>query len=70
MSTPAPSPRRPPTIGVFGAGSIGCYVGGALAAAGADVVLVARSRVRDELAAHGLTVVALDGTARRAPTDL
>ncbi|MDB4928650.1 MAG: panE1 [Myxococcaceae bacterium] len=68
MSTP-PAPGHRFTVGVLGAGSIGCYVGGALAAAGTDVVLVARGRVRDELAAHGLTVVALDGTARLAPTD-
>ena len=44
-------------IGVVGAGSIGCYVGGKLLAAdAADVVLVGRERLRDELVAHGLTV--------------
>ena len=42
-------------VGVAGAGSIGCYVGGALAASGTDVVLVGRERQRDELRAHGLT---------------
>lgn len=49
-------------IGVFGAGSIGCYVGGRLAAKGADVVLVARQRVKDEIDRFGLTAV--DGAAR------
>ncbi|MGH3738516.1 MAG: 2-dehydropantoate 2-reductase [Micromonosporaceae bacterium] len=44
------------TICVFGAGSIGCYVGGRLAAAGADVVLVGRERLRAEVARHGLTL--------------
>lgn len=55
-------------IGVMGAGAVGCYVGGALAAAGEDVVLVGRDRVRAELAAHGLTVVTLEGASRVAPT--
>jgi 2-dehydropantoate 2-reductase len=39
---------------VYGAGSIGCYVGGRLLAAGADVRFIGRPRVADELAAHGL----------------
>ncbi|MBE7452224.1 MAG: 2-dehydropantoate 2-reductase [Kofleriaceae bacterium] len=44
-------------IAVIGAGSIGGFVGGKLLAADvADVVLVGRPRLRDELAAHGLTV--------------
>ena len=42
------------TIAVMGAGSIGCYVGGRLAAAGADVVLIGRERLGRELAEHGL----------------
>lgn len=37
-------------IAVFGAGSIGCYVGGRLAAAGAEVVLIGRARMREALA--------------------
>lgn len=44
------------TIAVMGAGSIGCYVGGRLAASGADVVLIGRERLARELAAHGLRV--------------
>ena len=42
-------------VAVFGAGSIGCWVGGRLASGGADVTLVGRARVIDELAS-GLTV--------------
>ncbi|GAB3839547.1 2-dehydropantoate 2-reductase [Kribbella italica] len=42
------------TIAVYGAGGIGCYVGGRLVAGGADVVFVGRQRVGDELAEHGL----------------
>ncbi|TDR48737.1 ketopantoate reductase [Tahibacter aquaticus] len=41
-------------IAVMGAGSIGCYVGGRLAAAGADVVLIGRERLAREIARHGL----------------
>jgi 2-dehydropantoate 2-reductase len=44
-------------IGIVGAGSIGCFVGGKLLATNAaDVVLVGRPRVRDEIAAHGLII--------------
>jgi 2-dehydropantoate 2-reductase len=50
-------------IAVFGAGAIGCWVGGRLAAGGADVTLIGRARVMDELAG-GLTTTELDGPAR------
>ena len=43
-------------ICIVGAGSIGCYVGGRLLAAGADVALVGRARIGNELSAHGLTL--------------
>ena len=52
-------------IAVFGAGAIGCWIGGALAAGGADVTLIGRPRVLDEVAA-GLVVSDLDGSERRA----
>jgi 2-dehydropantoate 2-reductase len=51
-------------IAVFGAGSIGCWVGGRLAAGGAEVVLIGRPRVMDEVAQHGLRVSDLDGYDR------
>jgi 2-dehydropantoate 2-reductase len=54
-------------ICVYGAGSIGCYVGGRLAAAGADVVLVGRRRFAEETALHGLTLTDLHGTELRVP---
>ena len=47
-------------IAVFGSGNIGCWVGGRLAAGGADVTLIGRPRVMDELAS-GLRVTDLDG---------
>ncbi|MEO8554897.1 MAG: 2-dehydropantoate 2-reductase [Kofleriaceae bacterium] len=45
-------------IAVFGAGAIGCWVGGRLATGGADVTLIGRPRVLDELR-DGLTVTEL-----------
>ena len=41
---------------VMGAGSIGCYLGGRLAAAGREVAFVGRPRVLRALARHGLTL--------------
>src|SRR5262249_28098321 len=46
-------------IGVFGAGSIGCYLGGRLLAAGHDVVFV--RRLRAEIADHRLTLTGSEG---------
>jgi 2-dehydropantoate 2-reductase len=53
------------TIGVAGAGSIGCFVGGMLAAAGRRVALLARPRVIGEIEAHGLRLTSFDGLDRR-----
>jgi len=52
-------------IGVFGAGSIGCYLGGRLIAAGHDVVLV--GRMGAEVAAHGLTLTDYQGYRQTLP---
>jgi 2-dehydropantoate 2-reductase len=52
---------RPLRISVFGAGSIGCYVGGRLAAAGAEVTLIGRERVGAEIREHGLRLTDLHG---------
>jgi 2-dehydropantoate 2-reductase len=52
---------------VMGAGSIGCYLGGLLAAAGEEVHFVARARVMAALRAHGLRVTDLDGHDRSLP---
>jgi 2-dehydropantoate 2-reductase len=56
-------------VGVFGAGAIGCYIGGKLAASGVDVVFVARARTKAELEADGLTAIDLDGTEQRVPKE-
>jgi 2-dehydropantoate 2-reductase len=42
------------TIAVYGAGGIGCYVGGRLAATGTPVTLIGRQRLAGEIAEHGL----------------
>jgi 2-dehydropantoate 2-reductase len=47
-------------IAVFGAGAIGCWVGGRLSTGGAQVTLIVRRRMRDDLAA-GVTTTDLDG---------
>lgn len=57
-------------VGVLGAGSIGCYVGGRLVAAGTDVTFVGRRRVVDELTRHGMTLSDRRGTVTVAPGDL
>ncbi|NNG40541.1 2-dehydropantoate 2-reductase [Flexivirga sp. ID2601S] len=46
---------------VFGAGSIGCYVGGRLAAAGVPVTLVGRDSMR-RVTAGGMRLQAIDGS--------
>lgn len=53
-------------IGIFGAGSIGCHVGGALAAAGLAPVLVGRASMGERLA-DGIVVTRYDGTEPIAP---
>jgi 2-dehydropantoate 2-reductase len=52
-------------ICIAGAGSIGCFVGGMLAAAGREVSLLARPRIVDEIHRHGLRLTSVDGINRR-----
>jgi 2-dehydropantoate 2-reductase len=49
------------TIGIAGAGSIGCFVGGMLAAVGRRVALLARPRVIAEIEAGGLRPTSFEG---------
>jgi 2-dehydropantoate 2-reductase len=51
-------------VGVMGAGAVGLYVGGKLAAKDVDVVFVGRSRVKTELEASGLRMTDLDGASQ------
>jgi len=58
-------------IGVAGAGSIGCFVGGMLAAGGRRVALLGRPRVIEEIETHGLRLTSFDGLQRQvAPNQL
>ena len=54
-------------IAVFGAGSIGCLIGGSLLARGNDVVLIGREQIGAEIAGHGLTVSDLNGRSETIP---
>jgi 2-dehydropantoate 2-reductase len=56
-------------IAIFGAGSIGAYVGGALIDTGADVVLIARARLRERIARHGLGISDMDGRRIMLPAE-
>jgi 2-dehydropantoate 2-reductase len=55
---------------VMGAGSVGCFVGGSLQAAGAKVHYVGRRRVFDALRVQGLTLTDLQGRRTQLPADL
>src|SRR5258708_38096480 len=58
-------------IGVAGAGSIGCFVGGMYAASGRRVALLARPRVIGEIESNGLRLTSFEGFDRRiAPNQL
>jgi 2-dehydropantoate 2-reductase len=52
-------------IAVFGAGAIGIYVGASLLAAGVDVVLIGRARMRAQIASQGLLLSDLEGRLQR-----
>ncbi|WP_137931398.1 2-dehydropantoate 2-reductase [Mesorhizobium comanense] len=56
-------------IVIAGAGSIGCYVGGCLALAGRQVVLLARPRIEAAVRQGGLRVSDLDGRDRLVKAD-
>ncbi len=51
----------PGKILVYGAGSVGCYVGGRLQVAGASVTFVGRRRLADEIATEGMYLTGIDG---------
>lgn len=55
------------TIGIFGAGAVGCYVGGMLAASGFTVRFVGRESAVETLRHHGLILTRFDGPEIRVP---
>jgi len=58
-----PVASLPPTL-IYGAGAVGCLLGGVLAAGGALVTLLGRPAVAEAVACQGLTVVQSSGTRR------
>ncbi|MFC6012198.1 2-dehydropantoate 2-reductase [Nocardia lasii] len=54
---------------VLGAGSVGVFIGGHLAAAGMDVIFVGRQRILDDIAEHGLRLTDLDGGSAEVAPD-
>ncbi len=52
-------------IGILGAGSIGCYVGGRLAALGHDVQMLGRQALVDEVQQSGMTITDCDGYVKK-----
>ncbi|MBT2325664.1 2-dehydropantoate 2-reductase [Variovorax paradoxus] len=57
----------PVDVLVMGAGTIGCFIGGSLAAEGVRVVFVGRPRVLQVIARRGITLSDLDGMERHVP---
>jgi len=54
---------------VAGAGSIGCFVGGLLAASGLPVTLLARPRIIADITAHGLALSDFSGLSQQISAD-
>ena len=62
---------RGPKVAILGAGSVGCFIGGAWAAAGLPVTLIGRPRISQDVDAHGLTLSDYTGwQAHLAPGDV
>ena len=66
MTTPLKNHGR---VLIMGAGNIGCWLGGQLQAAGAEVHFVGRPRMLDALRAHGLTLTDLNGGRVQLPAN-
>jgi 2-dehydropantoate 2-reductase len=58
------------TIWIYGAGSIGCYVGGRLQASGSDVGFIGRARIGDVLRVQGLTLSDYRGQSWQVPPSM
>jgi 2-dehydropantoate 2-reductase len=54
-------------VAILGAGSIGCYIGGALQMGGAQVSFFGRQRMAEELAEHGLQISDYRGLKHAIP---
>ncbi|MEP7453165.1 2-dehydropantoate 2-reductase [Phyllobacterium sp. SB3] len=58
-----------PRIVIAGSGSIGCYVGGSLVAAGHNVIFFTRPPAETKMRQTGLKIIDLDGTEHVVSTD-
>src|SRR3954464_1031574 len=56
-----------PKVAILGAGSVGCFIGGAWAAAGLPVTFIGRPRISQDVDAHGLTVSDYSGWQAHLP---
>lgn len=56
-----------PKIAFFGAGSVGCFVGGAWQAAGLPVSFIGRQRTQRDVEKHGITISDGDGARLHLP---
>jgi 2-dehydropantoate 2-reductase len=60
-----------PKVAILGAGSVGCFIGGAWVAAGLDVAFIGRPRMSGDVDRFGLTLTDYSGwEARLAPGDV
>jgi 2-dehydropantoate 2-reductase len=60
-----------PKVAILGAGSIGCFIGGAWAAAGVPVTLIGRRKLASDVDQHGLTLSDYSGwRAHLAPGEV
>jgi 2-dehydropantoate 2-reductase len=58
-----------PRIVVLGAGSVGCFIGGAWAAAGLDVAFIGRESVGKDIAKKGISLSDQEGWKARIPAE-
>ncbi len=56
-----------PHISIFGAGAIGCYIGGAWQAAGLPVSFIGRQRTKADIDRNGITLTDVDGARLHLP---
>jgi 2-dehydropantoate 2-reductase len=56
-----------PKVAVLGAGSVGCFIGGAWAVAGLDVTFIGRPKLSSDIDEHGLTLSDYSGWQAHLP---
>ena len=56
-----------PKVAILGAGSVGCFIGGAWASAGVPVTFIGRPRISKDVDEHGLTLTDFSGWQAHLP---